>query len=149
MKIDVEILKNTYKIESGFIYAGKVFAKDGSPHKAVVFCVSEDKKIVYTYCITSQKDTIEYFKNTDTPKSVVELPTEIVKKLYNDEDNSWIYCGKANLGKITIDDFYKELSDLKIKPVLKLENEVFSEIILSTKESYTYSEDDLRDFGLV
>ena len=61
MQLSFELLKSQYKIECGAVYGGKIFAKDGSPHKAVVFYVSKETEQVYTFCITSQEKTIKRF----------------------------------------------------------------------------------------
>lgn len=148
MQFSFELLKKYYKIESAAIYGGEIFAKDGSPDKAVVFYVSKETDCVYTFCITSQEKTIRRFEQIDCKASVVELPYDVVKELYNDDKPSWIYCGKSNIGKIPLDDFIKALSEKQIKPYKKLQDSLFSEIVLATRSSITYSDDDLIEIGL-
>ena len=148
MQFSFEFLKNHYKIECGSVYGGEIFAKDGSPHKAVVFYVSKETDCVYTFCITSQEKTIRRFEQIDCKASVVELPFDVIKELYNDDKSSWIYCGKSNIGKIPLDDFINALAEHRIKPYKKLNETLFSEIVLATHASITYSDDDLIEIGL-
>ena len=149
MQFSFDVLKAYYKIECGSVYGGEIFAKDGSPHKAVVFYVSKETDCVYTFCITSQEKTIKRFEQIDCKASVVKLPEELVKELYNDDDSSWIYCGKSNIGIIPVDNFIKALSEKHIKPCnIKLSDALFSEIVMATRASISYSDDDLIEIGL-
>ena len=57
--------------------------------------------------------------------------------------------GKSNIGIIPVDNFIKALSEKHIKPCnIKLSDALFSEIVMATRASISYSDDDLIEIGL-
>jgi hypothetical protein len=145
MQIPLEILKKQYHIECGKAYRG-AFAKDGSKHVAVVIVVHEND--VYYFSITSQEGTISSFKTKDCEAAVVQLSSSEQSLFWHSDPNapknSYIYCGKANLGQMKQDDFLTGLANRSITVETACTDSLFDRIKTATKNSKLYSPHDLK-----
>lgn len=147
MTIPLSILKKHYPIKSVNVYFGS-FAKDGSNHIAIVFYVNND--VVYHFCVSSKEKTRNRFDRCDSLAIIDLTPQE--QDLFFDKRTpiSFIYCGKENLGEMFIDEFYSKLSKKEIVFKKNIEQvTLFSKIILSVKNSDSYSEADLIKLGVI
>ena len=90
----------SYFPKNGDILFGP-FASDFSPHNAVILNVIDKK--VYLFPISSQEQTMNYYKSTDGA-AVVELSDEDKRAIFRDKAKpiSFIYCGKRNIISRTV-----------------------------------------------
>lgn len=145
MKIPVSILKAQYHIETGNVYYGSL-AKDGSNHAAVIICVTDEK--VFCICLTSQKDTIQYYSTIDE-FAVVKLTNEERALYFPTSDKpTWIYCGKAGLCEHYLDDFFELLAQKKIIVRAKAPTGLVSKVVIAIHQSVTFSDIEKETLGV-
>lgn len=144
MQISSEILKKFNLLKEGKVYYGE-FAKDSSFHAAVVITMYKDR--LNCFCITSSKSYIDSVSKIDK-SAVVSVPKSLVDRIFTEQQkDSWIYCGKANLKTINKNDFLALLSKNKISFKDEVPEEFLAQLKIAVKSSITYSKQMLSELG--
>lgn len=107
MNIPVELLQKYNGLKAGKVFYGE-FAKDGSPHAAVVVTIHDG--MVNYFCFTSQKLTIKRYSQTDPLASITLTDDEARNIFPNSAKSTYIYCGRSNWGMIPEEEFLRKLS---------------------------------------
>ena len=141
MHVPLELLKEKYSIEPGCAYRGKLTVNGPPSHVGIVICVKES--LVYYYCMTSEEDTINGFRNVDG-YAVVELSGSERAAYWPNNKRSFIYCGEAGLCNLDQDVFLEMLSSGEIKPEDKCSDSLFCKIMNAINNSITLSEAEKR-----
>lgn len=135
-------------INPGDIYAGELLSKDrSSHHKAIIYVVSGNG-IVYSFALTSEKETIDYY-NTIDHSGVVELPESLVNQLYSQKPTkTWVYCGKENINETPLITVSEALKNGEIKKLnVKIGQALYDKIDDAVYYSNSYSEDERNELG--
>ncbi|MBD5434638.1 MAG: hypothetical protein HDR35_10175 [Treponema sp.] len=145
MQIAVGILEKFNSLKEGKVYYGE-FARDTSLHAAVVITMHNDR--LNCYCISSSKSFIDSVSKYDE-KAVVRVSDLLVDRIFSEQHKeSWIYCGKANLKKISRKDFLDMLSKGSISFREEVSDNFLAELKDAVRNSVTYSKKDLEELGL-
>ena len=122
------------------------FAKDGSPHAAVVVTIHNG--MVNYFCFTSQELTIKRYNQTDPLVSITLTEDEARNIFPNSTKTTYIYCGKSNWGRIPEEEFLKKLSNGVFTLKTEVSTDLFERIKIAVKSSKTMTPKLLKILGL-
>lgn len=141
-------MADTVIIKPGEIYAGELLSKDRSSHHKFVIYLVNTKGIIYSFALTSEKDTINYLKLKD-PDAVVPVPKELIDKIYKkNPKDTWIYCGEGNINRTlrtTVEEAIRNSELVKLD--ITIGQELYEEIDDAVYNSMSYSDDAKRELG--
>ena len=145
MNIPVELLQKYNGLKAGKVFYGE-FAKDGSPHAAVVVTIHDG--MVNYFCFTSQKLTIKRYNQTD-PLASITLTDEEARNIFPDSvKTTYIYCGKSNWGRIPEEGFFRKLSSGVFNLKTEVSADLFERIKSAIKSSKTMTPKLIELLGL-
>lgn len=136
MQIPYNILLGNYSIEEGKVYFGNL-ALDGSPHCAIVAKVINGE--VHYFCFTSREEKINIRRKND-PLAVLDIDDTVAKLLFPlDTKKTFLYCGRMNWQKKSVEEFMKMIADGTAEFRYKIEDDLYSEIKNAINSSVTLS----------
>ena len=145
MQISSEFLEKFNLLKEGKVYYGE-FARDTSFHAAVVITMHNNR--LNCFCITSSASYIKSVSKIDKA-AVVPLSKELVSRIFVEQQKeSWIYCGRANLKTISKKEFLDLLSKNKISFRDEVSPDFLKQLQNAIRSSITYSKQMLSDLGL-
>ena len=120
------------------------FAKDLSPHNAVILHVIDKK--VYLFPISSRENTLAFYNNTDSA-AVVELTREEKESIFRDKAKpiSFIYCGKRNIITKSIVELQVlvEKKEAFVRPIMASQD-LMERIVFGVYNSRTNDEETIK-----
>lgn len=145
MTISPELLQKFNMLKADKFYYGE-FAKNSSEHAAVVVTVHNGT--VHYFCFTSQELTVKRYSQKDPLAAVILNKSEFDLIFGGQSKQTYIYCGRSNLGHLSENEFIKLLSSGKIKLKVELPETLFERIKNAIKNSKTMTKSILDEIGL-